>query len=122
MIRNFFPQDTRIAEFISGFGLILTVIFMSDQMPMLTAHHSMPFLAVLFVALGSLQFWAVYDYPKMDLLRCLMAWINGVLWLWMAFSSFIEIRPDDILAALVGITNLYSFIVSFLTLRHKWEN
>jgi len=123
MIRNLLPQDTRLAEFASAVGLILIAMMLPtcECSAALERFHNISFWFVLLLITGALQLWALYDYPKLELLRCLVSWTNGSLWIWLTLSSLSSLDISDAATFAIGLANLYSFTINILLLRKKWE-
>jgi hypothetical protein len=128
VMNNFFPQDTRIVELISAIGLIISSIYIGlvyhDVPPIhvMVTSQTYAFWAILFFILGSLQIVSIALYPRLEILRIILAWGAGTLWIWISLSvggHDANIRePGEILGFVVGVGNLYAFIVNALLLRH----
>ena len=127
----FFPQDTRTTEFASAFALVslslmcFHAVFYESSLNIsaLIAHHQIPFWVLITAVLGGLQMLAVVLYPKTEVLRVILAWVNGSFWIWLSLTiSPIRLDPSDIGTFFLGMTNLYAFCINALLLRKTWES
>ena len=124
MIANFLPQDTRIAELYGGIGLAWIAAMTAlggINLGALEQIHPPPFWSLLFAALGTVQIWAVALYPRADVMRVIMSWVNGALWLWLALIGYGDVTPTDPAAWLLGIGNLYAFVINVTFLKRQWN-
>jgi len=124
LIINLFPQDTRIVEIVSALALLfLSVIFpftSCSDIP-LFLYETKEFWMVVIFSVGFLQFTSLVLYPRLELLRCIMSWINGSFWVWISLSTtFYTVAPNDIAVFLLGLTNLYGFIININLLGGPW--
>jgi uncharacterized membrane protein len=126
MMRNFFPQDTRIVEICSAVALLISAAYSAAGEGLSAAmigQNPAEYWAVLLLAFGSAQLSGLFFYPKAELLRTLMAWVSGMLWCWVALSGLgWMFTPDRVLALMVGIGNLYAFSINTNKLRISWRD
>ena len=121
----FLPQDTRTAELISGWALLVLGVFC---VPMLGINldsdifvkvQVIPFWAVIFMLLGMLQVSAITMYPRAEVLRIILSWFNGALWIWMSLAvDGVRMDPTAVPTFLLGFANLYAFVINSLGLKH----
>ena len=124
IIKNFFPEDTRIAEFCSSVAMIFMsfLIFVHapsiDLLQALTAIHRYEFWGFLAFTFGITQFISLVFYPKLDLLRCIMSLISGSALIWISISAInTDIELSDICTFSIGCTNLYAFVINSTQIR-----
>jgi hypothetical protein len=125
VIKSILPQDTRILELYGAVGLVwlglhfaLGVVIAPD----LLAIHPAPFWAAILIAGGTMQFSTVVFYPNADVLRVIVSWFIGGLWVWVGLATGDTwVRPGDIAAFVLGLANLYASIINANLIRHKWS-
>lgn len=84
--------------------------------------HSLHFWALLLTSIGLLQYSAIVLYPQADLLRLLVSWVSGSLWIWLGLSANIgHFDPSDIAALGLGVGNYYAFILNSTLLFKLWK-
>lgn len=125
MWKNLFPQGTRTVELCSAYGLLLLSVISLLQgfiLPELTAIEPKLEWTLLLSIFGFLQLFSLFYYPKVELLRVLASWFAGCFWLWVgAISSKHFISAEDIAAIVLGVGNLYGFILNFNLLKVSWK-
>ena len=122
IIRNLLPQDTRIAELSSAYGIISIGIFALIGISFdeyLTDAHPIVVWIIFCGIIGSLQLWSLISHPKLAVLRVSMAWVTCSFWLWVAFSSGFTISA--IACFWLGISNAAAFIINIVILSEKWK-
>jgi len=122
-IKSLLPQDTRVAEIYGALGLVfLGVGCAVGTVSHLTVTSGQPiqFWALLFTVLGLLQVSAVALYPSAEVLRIIMSWVNGSCWVWVTLSAGYVVGPSDISGFMLGIANLYAFVINANMLRRSW--
>lgn len=124
-MKNLFPQDTRIAEILSAISILFVSLFLylsiiDIEKYKFIIEQGIGFWLVIFSAFGSLQFFSISLYPKAELLRVIMSWVNGSLWIWISLQSQSDI--SDISIFFLGVCNLYAFFINSILLRKQWVN
>lgn len=126
MWRNLLPQGTRLIELCSGYALLLIgILILAKAIPvvpeliLLDKDMSWGFLLATF---GGVQVYSIYGYPKLELLRTLISWMVGLLWIWIATVSLdYTYSIEDVATLMLGIGNLYSFIINFNLIHVAWK-
>jgi len=126
MIKRLLPQDTSIAELYSAIGLIfLALIVTTGAMNIvgLERVHPTEFWFVTLLSLGTLQLIAMVAATDLFILRCLISFVNGLIWLWISLTDdFIAILdPSDIAAWMLGTANLYAFVINSTLVKKLWS-
>lgn len=123
------PQDTRIAELLSGISLLVVGMallitgkgFLHHSTVMVTMQYN-AFWCILCIAFGVLQISAIAVHRGLEHLRFILAWITGSFWVWLASANFSNgANATEMVTMLLGITNLYAFIVNLLLVRQSWK-
>jgi hypothetical protein len=117
------PQDTRLAELVAAVSMVLLSIsmFTCGVVDLNSIYETQEFWKIIIFIFGALQFSSLVLYPKLELLRCIMAWINGSFWIWIAISDIsIHLDSTDIAVFILGMANMYAFIVNINLLKHPW--
>ena len=126
MIQNFLPQDTRLAEIASAFGMLILSALLATgvtQSYELMVIHPPAFWAVCLSVLGLLQLLALVLYPEAEILRCAASWTNGTFWTWLSLNALsFNVSPNDLGSFVLGIANLYAFVVNVNLQRQSWES
>lgn len=118
---NLLPRDNRSAELASAGALLLLALhigFYDDLHVRLSSLHGMHFWVLIFSALGLAQLVSLLAYPNTEILRALLSWVNGLLWIWLSLSTYSAAGP----AIMLGVTNLYAFVVNVNLLRTTWKD
>lgn len=120
------PQDTRIAELLSGFAMVLVgmglMVTGNSLIGTITTIQENAFWCLITIAFGSLQVFTLALYRKMEHLRFVLAWISGSFWIWVSSANFANgVHAPDIVTLMLGITNLYAFIVNLLLVKQSWK-
>jgi hypothetical protein len=122
IVRNLLPQDTRAVEFpcavgliLTGFALIVGLVTNEDLLNL----HPMEFWAVFCVLIGSLQLYALLEFPDAEPLRTAIAWVSGSFWLWVSFSQGISIEAIATFA--LAFSNIVAFLINTVILSEKWK-
>lgn len=127
MWRNLLPQGTRTVELCSAYSLIIVgVLIFSGLMPpiheLYTLDYDFTWVGV-FISFGVLQLISIFTYPKLEILRTLLSWMAGCIWIWLGVVSQDGIlHPEDIAAVLLGLGNLYGFIINFNLIHRSWTD
>lgn len=121
------PQDTRIAELTSGFALVLVgLAFITSGVSIthgITSMHQNTFWCILTIVFGALQIASIELYKRMEHLRFVLAWVTGSFWIWISTENLTGggIGPSEIATIVMGIMNLYAFIVNLLLVKQSWK-
>lgn len=120
------PQDTRIVEVLSGLALVFVGIgLMIPGNGMISISVSTPvatFWALLTLAFGVLQLGSIAMCKAMEHLRFILAWISGSFWIWIATeNASTAVTASEIATIVLGITNLYAFIINLLLVKQSWK-
>jgi len=119
---NLFPQDTRVAELAScmALALLLLTILVSGSPILMESSKPCIHWEWAITSLLILQLIGLLAYPKQELLRTIMCWVNGSFWVWVGLSS---LSTDHVAIGLLtlGLTNLYAFVVNVSMLRFTWK-
>jgi len=128
MIRmlELFPQDTRIVELVSGvamtfvgFAMLVSGSGITEQLQDLGARHFWVLLTIIF---GTLQVAAIITYRRAEHLRFILAWAAGSFWLWLSMEHLTAgFSPTEVVTFLVGISNLYAFVINLLLVKQSWK-
>lgn len=123
MVINLFPQGSRTVELCSAYALVLLSIcslFLGTEIPELL--HVEPKLewVILLAIFGSLQIYSLYNYPKVEVLRLLTSWCAGCFWLYIGVKNPV-LSAEDIASIMLGIGNLYGFVISFNLMKVTWK-
>lgn len=125
MIKSLLPQDTRIVELYGAIALIwlgLHFAFGTVVSPAMLGIHPSPFWSAVLLAIGVMQFTAIVFYPSADMLRVIVSWLIGGLWIWLGLATGDQfLRPGDIAAFVLGLANLYAATINANLIRHKWN-
>lgn len=125
MVVNLFPQGSRTVEYCSAYALIILSILsvaLGFEAPELFHIEPKQEWTVLLAIFGSLQFYSLVNYPKVEVLRLLTSWCAGCFWLYVGLSSFTKhISAEDISAIMLGIGNLYGFVITFNLMKVSWK-
>lgn len=120
-IINLFPRDNRSAELASAAALILFaihIVFAGSLPERLADLQEATFWVLAFSVLGFIQLVSLLAYPHTEILRAGMSWLNGLLWIWLSLSAYTAAAP----AIMLGVTNLYAFVVNVNLLRTTWKD
>lgn len=125
MWKNLFPQGTRTVELCSAYGLIILSIFSlfnNFTVPEFISVEPKLEWSILFALFGGLHLFSLIFYPKIELLRVVSSWLAGCFWIYVGVSSsIIHTSPDDIASIMLGIGNLYGFVLNFNLLKVTWK-
>ena len=118
MWRNLLPQGTRTVELCSAYalafvGIALLLGLMPPVPELVSLDHELTW-GVVFLIFGTMQVLSIFHYPKLELLRTILSWVFGCLWIWLGIVTPDGIlHAEDIASILLGIGNLYGFIINF---------
>lgn len=102
-----------------GMGLLLTG---NSIMGTVTSVQHNTFWCLIAVAFGSLQVSAIALCTKMEHLRFVLAWFAGSFWIWIATANLTHgVHASEIATVMLGITNLYAFIINLLLVKQSWK-
>ena len=121
-LKNLLPEDTRLADLVSAFSMIIVGVetFIHSPSPMML-HHPISFWCLIFVLFGTLQLATVLYHPKVELVKVIVAWVAGFCWLYVStvntsfYTSFVG--PMMILS----VSNFLSFIINITILKQLWK-
>lgn len=131
IFQNLFPEDSRIAEYCSALSLIFMSFLIFYQAPALILLQDLSkiqryeFWGLLSFSFGLSQFLALLLYQKIELLRCVMAIVNGCLLVWISIGAVNwDIQLPDVGTFAVGIANLYAFVINTVQIKRikTWES
>lgn len=123
---NLLPQDTRIAELISGFALVLfsvCIFITKGNVPsdMLNFNRVEYWFLITFI-IGFLQVASIVLCSQMEHLRFILSWLTGSFWIWTSTDSLsTHLTPSTLGALVLGLMNLYAFIVNLLLVKQSWK-
>lgn len=118
---NLLPRDNRSAELASAGALLLLALHLGiyeDLHIRLSSIQNLSFWVLSFSVLGLTQLVSLLSYPNTEILRALLSWVNGTLWIWLSLSTYSAAGP----AIMLGVTNLYAFVVNVNLLRTTWKD
>jgi hypothetical protein len=126
ILLHFLPQDTRIAELISGISLIVLCFTMLltglDPTIVLSQFHDPVFWIITTGVVGVLQLFSLVFCRRLEHLRFLVSWIAGTFWVWITAVGFTAgVTPSEVVGFFVGIANLYAFVVNLLLVKQSWK-
>lgn len=120
------PQDTRIVELTSGFAL-----FLFGLVILLTGHgmttgmvelKQLQYWYILTLVFGVLQVASIVLCTSMEHVRFVLAWFTGSFWVWSSAEMLQHvISPSAIGALVLGVMNLYAFVVNLLLAKQSWK-
>lgn len=123
MWNNLLPQGSRTVELYSSIGILAVAILMFlgvISTPIhLTNLDSRYSWNICLGVLGFLQFYSIWLYPKLELLRVITAWLAGCFWMWAGLDHG---GVDDIASIVLGMANFYGVIINFNLLHRSWQN
>ena len=125
MIKNLFPEDTRIVEFVGSVSLMLLALLISCNAIYiidLVSIQRAEFWSLSFLVLGATQFISLIFYPKLELLRCIMSLVSGGALIWLGIITHNSVNLSDGTAILLGLSNLYSFVINTAQIRRTWAS
>lgn len=125
MLKNLLPQGTRTVEICSAYALVIVgILTLPGYIPVGSYFNELDHRytwGVVLSLFGMLQVVSLIGYPKLELLRVLMSWVNGCLWIWIgAFAHHGIFKAEDIGTILLGMGNLYGFVLNFNQVRLPW--
>jgi hypothetical protein len=134
-LRNLFPRNTSCVELTSGGALVISAImmvfygnvFIGGDYKYLTDRVEVWIILIFF--LGCLQLASVIFDPELVVLRILCAWAVGYFLIWDAssYASIVElteegsIHVDGIVKFILGVSNMYAFVLQMAQVRDKWK-
>lgn len=124
MWKNFLPESSRVTEIYSSIGIIILAICMGwpgFDLGQLVVLEPIVTWQVVLLIFGTLQLYSLLHYPKIEFLRIILSWVSGCFWIWVGVSSVTHVSAEDIAAVVLGISNLYGFIINSNTLRIQWK-
>lgn len=97
---------------ISGNGLIGSVSSVEQN----------AFLCIVAIVFGILQLSSIALCRTMEHLRFILAWISGSFWIWVATADISHtVTAAEIATIMLGVTNLYAFIINLLLVKQSWK-
>lgn len=121
------PTDTRTIELVSAFALIMTSVTLLLGAPASTwmlEIHAREFWVIILASFGFLQFiGVVHTTYSAEVVRAIVTWIVGAFWVWISGEYMLDrVRPTEVAAFLLGVSNLYAFVINLnLLVRGKWK-
>lgn len=124
MTRNLLPEDTRIVEYIGSYSLLIIGFFLgigAIECPPLASIQRVEFWVVTFLNFGLIQFISLLFYPKLEILRAIMSMVTSctLLWLSLGLSNF-HMMISDVPMFLIGLGNMYAFIINTVQIKTVW--
>lgn len=121
----FFPRDTRLVEMVTAISMVSSGIlaFLDVSMvPAALAHaHNPIFWDIIVVVFGFMQFIMATVFYRATHVRSIIAWIIGTFFVWLSVAALThQVRPSEITTLVLGITNLYAFVINALLVRQQW--
>lgn len=128
-----FQYYTAAAEIVSSIGflffsILCFVSFLTGNISFLSIPeemkiHPLEFWFVISFILGFLQLISSSLLIKALILKALMSWVNGSLWIWISLANdSLHFSISEIGAFSLGLANLYAFIVNTSRLKGiKWN-
>jgi hypothetical protein len=125
MWKNLLPQGTRVVELSSGIALIIVAILLIFSnllmLPDIKGADNLNTWQILLLTFGSLQVLSIYKYPKLELIRIGISWLAGCFWIWISLVSIgSHLSIEDIGTLMLGIGNMYGFIINLNLLHISW--
>lgn len=120
------PNNTRLLEFITGIAVILSGILILNvpgSLPVdILESHVNTFWGMIAICFGSIQLIAALLLFRANHLRAIISWVMGTFIVWISVSA-VHHNPtvDDLIALVVGVANLYAFIVNLLKVKKEWK-
>ena len=125
MWKNLLPQGSRTVEILSGVGLsfigILNILGLAPISGLANLDHLLTWGFLIFL-LGNIQLYTIYNLQTQEILRTLASWLSGCLWTWIGLASLVDLNSANIAAILLGIGNLYGFILNFNVVTTAWTD
>ena len=121
MIKNMLPQDSRTVEIASAWAMMMMSVGIGAHIVVvdtLMTAHNIPFWVTCLALIGMLQFWSLVIHPSAEVLRCILAWVSGIFWIWLSFADG-KPSPADFSTFTLGIGNLYGFVININMLRRE---
>lgn len=123
--RRLLTTDTRSVELISGLSLVsasLGYFVGYGQEHRLFQFHQPEFWIILTMLFGLMQVFTIIE-EGLDNLRFALCWIAGIFWLWVGLYTINEIiKPTDALSVIMGVFNLYAFVVNVSNIKKNIWN
>lgn len=123
IIRNLIPQDTRAVELLSAVTLIsisiLLFLGLINDHPLLYV-RPIEFWILFSCIIGVLHLYSLLNCPNSELIRVMMCWLAGSLWLWVAFALPFEFAT--IVVFFLGFSNILAFIINTILLNKTWNS
>lgn len=111
-------------EIYSAIGLILLgLISASDAVEItgMLAVQARPFWVVTLTTLGFLQYISMVLGRETETLRVILSLVAGPLWMWLSLSTHGFVDPSDIAAWMLGIGNVYAFVINATLIKRTWN-
>lgn len=120
------PQDTRIVELTSGFALLLfgivSAITGSGISIAMIDYNYVQYWVILGIVFGVLQVASIVLCTSMEHVRFVLAWFTGSFWVWSSTEMLHHvITPSAIGALVLGVMNLYAFVVNLVLAKQSWK-
>lgn len=125
MWKNLLPQGTRTVELTSGFALLISSILIMARIitdiPEIVGLDYIHTWTIVMAIFGGLHIFTLYEYPKLEFLRTALSWLSGCFWIWVSLAmSHIGISIEHVATFMLGIGNLYGFIINLNLLHISW--
>lgn len=89
----------------------------------LAGYQATQFWTVTSLLIGVMQITALALYPRAELLRVVTSFVSGCSLFWLGVASASRhMGIEDICLVVLGLSNLYGFIVNASLLRKTWES
>jgi len=113
-------------ELYSAVGLLFLSLFLATaavDASGLENIQAKEFWIVSLLALGLLQFIAMVARVDLVLLRTVISFTNGLMWVWISLvdSPLMLLDSSDAAAWMIGIANLYAFVINSTLVKKSWS-
>lgn len=126
MLLNMLPEDTRIAEMCASISLIIISLLFSfdivNNIPFILNNIQVSeFWIVILSIFGILQLISIIFYNQLEFLRSLCSIAVGCFLIWISLGSFSwDVQIGYITTFILGLANLYAFVINSVQIGYKW--
>lgn len=123
MIKNIFPQDTRLVELLSSLSLILMGIslWIAPYDQEIIQYNTHKFWSIITLIFGGFQLLSMIFSEDLPLIRTITAWLIGMFFVWIG-SSYILIYGSLVsyVVVMLGFGNWYALVLNINFMRKEW--
>lgn len=123
MIKNIFPQDTRLVELVSSLSLILIGIslWLNPYEHGIIQYNTHKFWSIVSLIFGGFQFISIIFNEEFPLIRTISAWLIGMFFVWIG-ASYVLMYDSFIsyVVIMLGIGNWYALVLNINFMRKEW--